>query len=347
MSLADFFTNVALALLALDTVRAILAMLGWVPRQTKILGKIIYGNYDRQLITEGLKELGFTHQQSEEIKKDLKSSSDKTLNTNGITPQNAAQHLIALLAKYIVYFDTHIQYGGSGLTASRYYINTMEISHNNADKKKLVAIMSYLYASVNTDGRKPDIVATPKGGNPLFAIDFAQHYSSEFIMIKSKEDKSRIVSITEDPTRDFNINYEGSWGVKERAKKVHSQKCIILDCNTSGGSQLIHAIEELSEIASRCKDFHLEAPNAAFVLFRVDSGKTDIDQKFSDHACTLYRFFDLNEDIKKSIYELNKKATAEHREPDIYYRDDASQIDKIISMMKEKELFYYSPKEEE
>lgn len=346
MSVADFFTNVALGLLAIDTVRAIIAMLGWVPRQTKFFGKIIYGNYDRQLIIEGLKELGFTHQQSEEIKKDLKSSSDKTLNANGITPQNAAQNLIALLAKYIVYFDSNIQYGGSGLTESRYYINTMEISHNNADKKKLVAIMSYLYASVNTDGRKPDVVATPKGGNPLFAIEFAQHYSSEFIMIKSKEDKSRIVSITEDPTRDFNINYEGSWGVKERGKKVCSQKCIILDCNTSGGSQLIHAIEELSEIASQCKEFHLEAPSTAFVLFRADSGKTDIDQKFTDHKCNLYRFFDLTEDIKKNIYELHKRAAEENREPDIYYRDDAEQIERIIAMMKEKELFYYVAKEE-
>lgn len=344
MDVSSVFTQITLGLLAVDTLRAIVAMMGVVPRDTKFLGNVIYGNYDRQLIIEGLKELGFTHQQGEEIKKELKAASDETLNTNGITFENAAQHLLALMAKYIVRFDNPIQYGGSSVTVSRYYIDTMEMAHNHEDRQKMVSIMSCLYVSVSNDDKKPDVVATPKGGNPLFVLNFAQHYSAEFVMIKSDTDKSRIVSV-EDSVTNFKVNYEGSWGVKNRGQRQSEQKCIVVDCNTSGGSQLIHSVEELSHIATQDKELHLEAPELVLVLFRADVGKTEIDRKFFDHNCRLIRFFDLTEEIKEKIYELHKKAADEKRDPDIYYQDDAMQIKDIILMMKNEKLYYYIPKE--
>lgn len=337
----DVFTYIIMGLLSLDTIRALIAMTGWVKPEAKF-SWIIYGRYERNLIVTGLKELGFQPQKSEEISKNLRTVSENERAIYGITEKNAAEQLVILISKYIVYFDRPIQYGGTRTTTSSYYINTMEMSHDEKDKQIMTSIMAHLYAKKGNSS-KPEVIITPKGGNPLFAQAVAKHYAANFVVAKSKGDKSRITSVADDAGTDFRINYEGSWNV---ATSLNTQNCIIVDCNTSGGSQLIDIVNDLRRISSQAKNVKIPTPTAAYVLFRADSGKEhDINQKFQDNKCKLYRFFDLDEELKKQIYQLKQSVGAD-RLPDLYYADDKKQVDDIIRHMKEKKLFFYSALDE-
>lgn len=333
----DVFTYIIMGLLSLDTIRALIAMTGWVKPDAKF-SWIIYGRYERNIIVMGLKELGFQPQKSKEISKNLRMVSNIEREIYGITDKNAAEQLVILISKYIVFFDRPIQYGGSRTTTSSYYIDTMEMSHDENDKQKMTSIMAQLYAKKGGSS-KPEVIITPKGGNPLFAQAVANHYAATFVVAKSKEDKSRITSVSDDAATYFRINYEGSWNV---ASSHNPPNCILVDCNTSGGSQLIEIVNDLRRISLKAENTTISTPNAAYVLFRADSGKElDINQKFQDNNCILYRFFDLDEDIKQQIYQL-KQSVGSGRDPDLYYADDKKQVDDIIQNMKAKKLFFYS-----
>lgn len=339
----DIFTSIIMGLLSLDTIRAIIAMTGWVKPEAKYAW-IIYGRYERNLIVTGLKELGFQPQKSEEISRNLRKVSENERDTYGITAENAAEQLVVLIAKYIVHFDQPIQYGGTRTTTSSYYIDTMEMAHDEKDKQLMESIMVHLYSSKG-NATKPEVIVTPKGGNPLFALAVANYYAANFVIAKSKSDKSRITSVGNDAYTDFQINYEGSWNV---LTSVNDQQCVIVDCNTSGGSQLIDIVNDLRTIASKAGNAKIMAPTEVYVLFRADSGQAsdiDIDRKFEDNKCKLYRFFDLDEELKEQIYQL-KQSVGNDRSPDLYYESDRQRVEKIILRMKEKDLFFYASSDE-
>ena len=310
-------------------------MTGWVKPESKY-SWVIYGRYERNLIVSGLKELGFQEKKSEQILKNFRRVSANERDMYGITKDNVVEQLVILISRYIVHFDQRIQYGGERTTTSSYYIDTMEMSHNEKDKQLMVSIMSFLYELNNST--KPQVIITPKGGNPLFAQAFAKYYEATFIVAKSSNDKSRITSVTGDPYMDFHINYEGSWNV---ANGVNAQECIIIDCNTSGGSQLIDIIHDVRRIFDQTSAIKISPPNKVYVLFRADSDpKHNVDEKFKDNQCELYRFFDLDEDIKAQIYKL-KESAGDERVPDLYYDADKRQVDEIIDQMKKKNLYHY------
>ena len=338
----DIFTKIIMGLLSLDTIRAIIAMTGWVKPEAR-LGWVIYGRYERNLVTTALKELGFQKQKSEEILKNLSEVAENERDAYGITDDNAAEQLIILIAKYIVYFDHPIQYGGRKTTKSSYYIDTMEMAHNEKDKQIMESIMAHLYASKGNK-IKPGIVVTPKGGNPLFGLSVAEYYSANFIIAKSKNDKSRITTVGSDAYMDFQINYEGAWSVSD---SLGDQKYIIVDCNISGGSQLIDIANDLRKVTASLSRAKTISPTEVYILFRADgSGENDIDRKFNDNQCRLYRFFDLDEKLKEEIYQL-KKSVGSDRSPDLYYKSDKERVEEIIRHMREKGLFYYDfPKED-
>ena len=334
----NIFTWIISGLLSLDTIRALIAMTGWVKPKSKY-SWIIYGRYERNLIVSALKELGFQEKKSERILNNLRHVSVNERDMYGITKDNVIEQLVILISRYIVHFNQPIQYGGRQTTTSSYYIDTMEMSHNEKDKQLMVSIMAFLYAYHN-NSTKPQVVITPKGGNPLFAQAVAKYYGATFIVAKSSNEKSRITSGTDDPYTYFRINYECAWNV---ASGANAQECIIVDCNTSGGSQLIDIIHDIRGIFHRTSEVKISPPNKVYVLFRADNGPGhDVDKKFKDNQCELYRFFDLDEDIKARIYRL-KESAGDERVPDLYYSEDKQQVDEIIDQMKEKGLCYYDP----
>lgn len=328
----DIFTYIIMGLLSVDTIRSIIAMMGLVKPNAKY-SWLIYGRFQKNLIETTLNEMGFSSSESKRIKKDLRKVSQKF--QNGVTPDNVTKHLIALLAKYIVKFEGKIAYGGTHTTSSQYYINTMEISHCEKDSKILCSAMVNLVDKKSIDNNKPSVVFTPKGGNSLLGMQVAQYYKACYIMAKSETDKSRINTLDHDVGAEFSVNYEGSW----ETKNIRSKKSIALDCNISGGSQLLDIIDELNTISKKRQlDFNL--PNEVYVLFRVDNHK-EVDKVFEDRNCSLYRFFDLDEEIKEMLYELKFKCENENIEIDIYDTTVSDEIDRIIHKLKEKNKLYY------
>ena len=100
----NIIVNIILAILGLDTIRAIIAMTGAVKPDSKIAW-LVYGRYKSSLIAAGLKELGFESQKSEELSKATRALVKQAQESYGITKDNAAEKLICLIAKYIVRFE--------------------------------------------------------------------------------------------------------------------------------------------------------------------------------------------------------------------------------------------------
>lgn len=337
----------ALVLLGLDTLRAIIAYMGVFNPQTKILGRIIYGNVKRETdaITSALKEMGFSSENSQKVQKSFRSISKDIAVQGGVQKEDAAIQLVILLATYTVKFDDTIIYGWESTSASQYYIDTMEISHNKEDLKKMSSIMAHLIYKHKY--KKPDVIFSPKGGNPLFAKQVADSYGSQLLISKSSTDKSKVTIVGQNNTEysipAFKVNYEGSWSFFESPKKQHG---IVLDCNVSGGSQLLGIVKDIKNLADSNPSLkNFSVPTECFVLFRADEDDDrpgdDINKKFSDYNCKIYRFFDLDESIKKDLYQLKERSIEQRRTLSYYNPSDIDEANKIIEKLKQKKKYYY------
>lgn len=331
--------DIILLLLGLDTLRFIIASMGIVKRDLPILGRMIYGKYDISIVEEALEELGYSRQDSKRIKESLQNASKQ----GSFPEKDSAGMLIHILSQYIIKFDNEISYGvlakNKSLSYSRYYVNTMEAVHNNGNLNDLAVIMIRLMKQ-KLDGKSPDFLVVPKGGNPLLAQAVANDLGISLIIAKDWNDSARPQESAE---RDkiYKIRYEGldlllnsnpNPGIKYRG--------VIIDCNTSGGTQLITIVRELNDTIKNCK-LPIEEVTEAFVLFRLlkkapgkSAGYEDINKKFEDAGCVLHRFFDLDEEDKSNIYELR-----DHKN----YYDPSSQEDihDAVKKIKDKKQFYF------
>lgn len=335
------FTDILTFLLALDTLRAVIAFLGWINPRSKF-GRIIYGKQDVHIISAALQELGYSSDSSDAIAQKMEETARSFSGNASITEENAAEHLVALLANYTVKFDRAIQYGGRSISHSCFYIDTMEIPHNEADMQEMASLMCQLINSkrANKSEEKPNVIATPKGGNPFLAKEVARVMSSDLMISKSSTDKSRVSGLGEHTINEFKINYEGSWTVFDSQLE---QSCIVVDCNTSGGSQLLDIVQSIRNLITKeGTSAKLQEPDEAYVLFRADLDGENIDQKFSDVNCSLFRYFDLDEDTKEDLYKLKQACQERGRSVSVYYPEDKADIQRIIESLKRNKKFYYN-----
>lgn len=317
---------IILAILAACTIRDIVAATGVIPRDTKILGRIVYGKYDEDLLARSLLELGYNRKEAlrrhKKMKEYIKDMEGKTT----VTKENAPIQLILLIAKYIVEFESSIKYGGN--TESNYYINTMEIVHDREDSKILCDIMCRLIYSHNNE--ELDAIFVPKSGNPLLAEKIAECFNIPSVFVKDSQEKSKLHS--DNNAGENQINLEGILQIKSIGKL----KCPIIDCNISGGSQIKNAIMEVN----REESLGIKITDV-FILFRVDDGKKDVEKTFRDLNVNLYRYFDLDEKTKKDIHQIKVNAQKEDRLVDIENVDDYRQAEKIIEELKRDKRYHY------
>ena len=106
----DVFTYIILGILSLDTIRALIAMTGWVKPDAK-LSWLIYGRRDKNTVVTALKELGFNQEKSDYIVRNFRQLVRELPSMTGITADNAALQLIILLSKYTVKFPDEVRYG--------------------------------------------------------------------------------------------------------------------------------------------------------------------------------------------------------------------------------------------
>lgn len=344
----NIISNVPLLIIAgilgVDSIRAVIAALGIFDPNSK-LGRIIYGKRDRAIVSSALRDLGYSSETSDDIVIKMNNIAKEAFMANsGVNSEDAAVQLIIMLSKYILKFNDMILYGGRSLTQSNYYIDTMEISHNRSDKQKIAAIMIYLlYANIQNK-KAPEVLVTPKGGNPLFVQEIAANLNSHLLVAKASTDKSRIaIAGNSNYSKDeFFVNYEGSWWLSEFEKK---RSCVIVDCNTSGGSQLLDIVKDVRLFVEKNKDtIMIYAPSDVFVLFRADIEGDNIDAVFSSHQCTIHRFFDLDEEAKAKMYRLKEDRQKKGRSLSYYSDEDVDAAKDIIHYLESKNLFYYHSK---
>ena len=323
--------NAIMALLSIDTLRALIAMLGYVKPDSKYAW-LFYGRYERNLVKTALKDLGFSEEKTNKIFQSMSKISKNIEDDTGVRGEDAAVHLIILLSKYIEKFNHPIQYGAEKLTKSNYYLNTMEISHNVEDRRIMAAAMVHL---VNQHiNKKPDIIFVPKAGNPLFVEEISNILNAHLVIAKAPEDDSKISTIKAgtDTKELFRVNYEGAGAIKD---SVDQYQYLIMDCNTSSGTQLLNIIHDIRQVTkSETSKINV------FVLFRADN-KEDIDKKFQNHNSKLYRFFDFDEDIKKMLYEMNRRCKRKNRYPSFYCDDDVKEAKKILDQLRSKGSLHF------
>lgn len=334
----DILTKVLLGLLTLDTIRAVIAMLGWVKPESKIAW-IIYGRYDRNLIISALQDMGYTHEKREKIIRGMKKIAADARRQTGIVEHDVDVQLIILLAKYIEKFPDGIRFSEGSVSESHYYVDTMEISHDEKDLKIMHAIMLQLIRKNRTLKKIPSVIISPKTGNPVFAQTLARTLSSQLLIAKSENDPSRVSSYGSNATELFKVNYEGSWNILQSSNIFD---CIVLDCNTTTGGQLIEIIDEINEmIQEQGNAIRLKKPQQAFVLFCADKQKEDIDTKFSSRGIKLYRFFDLDENTKEMLYALKTRCAVENRAPNYFIDKDKEEAIDILKKLKAENNYHY------
>ena len=337
-AIVDFFSNapiiIIVIVLALDSIRNILASFVNV-NPNSFFGKILYGKRDKNIVKSALVELGYFESKGSEIVTRMKDiAKEANISSSTIKKDEADLQLIILLSKYVEKFDSPMVYGGNNPTQSEYYIDTMEIAHNEEDKNKMCAIMYWLIQKDYKNRNCPQIIFTPKGGNPLFALSVAQKFNSHLMVSKSVADKSRVIC-TEDPLKSFYINYEGSWNIKNLKKKSSS---IVVDCNTSGGSQLLNIVKDVRSIP----DLKVNSPSQVYVLFKVDiNEEIDVDALFKSCDCKLIRFFDLDERAKEMMYELKCRGEEKKTYPSAFNSEDRNKAKEIIEYLKRINKHYY------
>ena len=334
--------------LTVDGFRAVIAMLGVVPRNNKWLSRLIYGKYDRIVLYEALKDLGYPQRDAEALVSGLQKSAPVN-RPSGVNKENVTMQVLAVLANYIQKFPRNIQYGGTTFSNSTYYIDTMEAVHDDKMLSVLVDAMVVLI-SETLKGKKPDVIFTPKGGNPILAKAVADSFSAKLVVVKPKKnDKSRAnLSGSLTPEEEFLLfksNYEGAWTVATHAGE--SQLGIVIDCNASGGSQLHEIAGDLNRLIDKLAttDYKLNIKKIrdVFVLFRADTRHKNVDKKFGDIGLHIHRFFDLQEPEKESLYELYETHLTE-TPVDVYSPADENEIQKITEQLSREGKLYWPPK---
>jgi hypothetical protein len=196
----------------LSTVRFFLKVMCIIPENWKIY-KWLHQDYDINVVSRSLMHLGFTKNESSACIEKIKIAGRKVKSQICYSKKNQLLHLIALLSKYTFKFDKEILYGKNTLSKSKFYINTMEASHNNNDLK----MMSNLITDLIDDAIKktPDFIVTPKSGNPFLCNAVSEHYGNSdkgFCLLKKQNDErsSARISLKEDPINFFRTNFEGS-----------------------------------------------------------------------------------------------------------------------------------------
>jgi len=207
--------------------------------------------------------------------------------------------LVALLTRYTRSFARDISYGKETVINSRYYVNTMEASHSENDLHLMADLIVRLILRSRNDVL-PDFILTPKAGNPLLAQALHDTCSVPVVLRKAEHDKSRARGA--EKAEALFVNFEGIHQLAELTRhEERTLRGVAVDCNTSGGSELLDSMREFNTLIGR-NGWSVEAVSEAYVLFRPDN-HTNIDERFSQHGLRIVRYFDLNEAFKKEIIE--------------------------------------------
>jgi len=319
--LSGNINNIILLLLGFDTIRVIIGAMRIVDEDKHgCLSNIIYGKRRPSTIKAALRDLGYSEIKSDEYSSSL---SNKAISKQLSRKDNlwCYRELIKLLRRCIIKCDKKVTYGNN---TTEYYIDTMSGVDNEDNREIMRELMIYL---LKAHGKlKPKFVITPKNGNPTFGASVCSLLGpTPLLLHKHKEDPSRVKPIESESKVDtaqplFRVNFEGSAQLNINDK----QEGIIIDCNTSTGTQIQEAAKEFEEliVLQGAKDGHCPIVKSAFVLFRVDDDP-DLDRQFKESGIKLNCILMLSENIKQKIYD------------ELSSNPSDTEIETIINVLKE------------
>ena len=280
--LNDLLITVIVSVLALRTLMDTVYLTGLY----KLLGERIE-NWFLKLYTHHAEQIAKAIVSKLKRDPDIEITGRKDVNYSCISP------LVKLLAKNTLAFFQEISYGGD---KTKFYVNTLGASLNKED----LEIMSEYIIQLIKKFHKEDVdfIVSPKTGNVLLGYTVARKLNSLFLIVKSTEERSRIVG-EEKHHNEHNIE-----GISRLIDKINNNsqrqfKGVIVDCNFSGGPQILTCFEEVNSAFSNNSKISLKE---AFVLYKVDDSETKEGLK----NYKIYKYFDLDEETKEMLYEIKQ-----------------------------------------
>jgi hypothetical protein len=286
--------QIILGILSVSTLitvlRLVLVQIDIVPKDRK-LSFLVYGN-SVDLNRKILSDIGFP----------IENTRNRISKFNIPKDSEIFDKILCVCINSIYKTENRNYYGNDTQVNTQYYVNTMEAVHDKGNLEDMVNGILDLCGRFCK--RSPDFIITPKSGNPILAYGITKQDPSKFtILIKSPRDSSRLTGIEMEA---MHINNEGINRLLEHIKNNKIERRlygIAVDCTASGGRNLKEAIKSFNETIVEQYKEKFEKITEAAVLFRVDSVQ-DIDKDFESNKMKIYRFFDLTEEIKKEMYEI-------------------------------------------
>ena len=337
LGIINSISIIVLFILAIATIRDVVIKFGFRPKRG-FLSRWFNSIYEIQLLKDALKDMGYSESETEEIFRINKETENKF---KGL---KCPEYLVSLIVNCIYTLSSEKEYGNISKQKSKYYIPTMEMVHNDEYLVILTTIMCSLI--INDKERKNDtldFIIVPKSGNPLLANSVAKRFKANLLVLKEKEEESSIkIEIEEDPIIYFKVNFEGGNELIKKADAKRNKKLngIVVDCNASGGIQVLEVINKFNVMVEKGV-INAEYVNVAYVLFRVDDSENKFDNKMiNTNGYRLVRYFDLDETLKSELsnYASEKKAI------DYSKKDNIEIIDGFINKLEQSEKMHYKSK---
>ncbi len=219
---------------------------------------------------------------------------------NDKRPSSAViEDLLALDCRHVKYYPGGIMHGRRALISSDYFINTLEASYNEQDLEIMVKAIRALIAKSNL-ATDIDFILFLKSGNQILANNIYPRDSNIIHICRIDGGKGfQPLKTTQNPS-DFSILYENLDRLLEVAKiRQSGEKLtgIVVDCSVSSGSGIANCIKDFNDFVKR-HHLAINPIKDAFVLYS--------HKPYTDNSdFTLHRYFDMDEDIRKMIYEAS------------------------------------------
>lgn len=316
---------VILSILSVKSLLDVIIMTGILPENR--FTKILYDNYQKVFISKTTRS----------IHKKISPMLDEKKGHQYSRHEKPEEYLISLLSRYVCLYPNNC-YGVDTKSKSDYYINMLDASLNKEDLDDMEKLIYELISFERKD--RIDFIITPKNGNTILAKCYSDLHRCVPLFWKSESNSSKVIYTTIDEMTQFPnqlfVNFEGSSHLNfDRSKKLRG---IVLDCNCSGGKGLLNSMDEFNRILKENDLLEkVELVKEAYVLFRSDIQGENIDLKFEHKDCSLKRYFDLDEEMKKRIYESKYQSkNGKYLSP--IQKSDKKIIQMLFNCIKENEV---------
>lgn len=212
---------------------------------------------------------------------------------------------IRILSKCIIKSEDEAKYsyGSDSRHQSLYYVDSMGFAQKKENCMDLYSVMIHLISKIETDY---EYVFSIKGGNIPLATAFSMDNNSVLSIIA--KDKNEMVNSGNN--KDNLINYEGLRDLVEKAQENESReiKGIAIACNLANGSNFLDSIKAYNEKIEELKGDgtipqNIQKIENVYILYRAIKGE-ELDSKFENAGLKCYRYFDLDDDFKACLYEI-------------------------------------------